>query len=157
MRQNNKKYARKKLSIKKILLLILFLGIMFGVVPALSKYKSVTPEQIITILTKYHVNYRTLGGIIAEPEKFNSYVSQTGLVLPVEGEVTRTSYDFLGWYEDNNFTGDPVTKVESGETGDKLFFAAWQVAQYDLSAKVKDTEGNITNGLPENYSIVIDK
>lgn len=148
---------RKKINIKKLILLIFFCAIMFGVVPALSKYKSATPEQIITILTKYHVNYKTAGGSITEPEKFNSYVSQTGLVLPVEGEVTRSSYDFLGWYNDNNFTGDAITKIESGETGDKLFFAAWQLAQYNLNVKVKDTEGNITNGLPENYSIVIDK
>ena len=147
----------KKFNIKKLLLLAFFCTIMFGIMPALSKYKSATPEQIITILTKYHVDYKTTGGVIEEPEKFNSYVSQTGLVLPLEGEVTRTSYDFLGWYLDNNFTGDAITKIESGETGDRLFFAAWQTAQYTLNTKVKDTEGNITNGLPDDYSIVIGK
>ena len=130
---------------------------MFGIVPALSKYKSATPEQIITILTKYHVNYKTAGGSITQPEKFDSYVSQTGLVLPVEGEVLRTSYDFLGWYEDNNFTGKAITEIKSGDTGDKLYYAAWQLAQYSLSAKVKDMSGNITNGLPNDYNVVIGK
>ena len=147
----------KRANINKIVLLISFCAIILGIVPALSKYKSATPEQIITILTKYSVNYRTAGGVIAEPEKFNSYVSQTGLVLPIEGEITRTSYDFLGWYEDNNFTGEAITKIKSGETGDKLFFAAWQTSQYSLSVKLKDIEGNITNRLPDDYYIVIGK
>ena len=142
---------------KKLLLILFFCIIMFCVVPALSKYKGETTEKIITILTKYYVNYKTSGGTIVQPEKFDSYVSQTGLVLPVEGEVLRTSYDFLGWYGDNNFTGDAITEIKSGETGDKLFFAAWQLAQYNLNIKVKDKNGNITSGLPQNYYIVIGK
>jgi len=144
----------KKLNIKKLLLIVLFIATIFGIYPSLSKYKSATPEQIITILTKYHVNYQTSGGTILQPEKFNSYVSQTGLTLPIEGEVTRTSYDFLGWYDDNNFTGEAITKIESGETGDKLYFAAWNVSQYTLTVQCKDQNGNITTGLPDNYSII---
>lgn len=155
---NKKKHTKyKKLNIKKLLLLMLFIAIMFGVYPALSKYISATPEQIITILTKYHVNYQTSGGKILEPEKFNTYVSQTGLTLPVEGEVTRTSYDFLGWYGDNNFTGEAITRIESGDYGDKHYFAAWNVSKHTLTVNTKDTSGNITSGLPEGYEIVIGK
>ena len=146
-----------KLNIKKIMLLICILLTVFGIGVAQSKYKSSTLEQVITLITKYHVNYQTVGGKIHEPEKFNSYVSQTGLVLPVEGEVTRVRYDFQGWYNNNNYTGSPITEIASGEQGDKLFFAAWNVSQYTLKMQVKHSEDSYTNGLPDDWNLVIGK
>ena len=148
---------RIKLNIKKIMLLICILLTVFGIGVAQSKYKSSTLEQVITLITKYHVNYQTVGGKIHEPEKFNSYVSQTGLVLPVEGEVTRVRYDFQGWYNNNNYTGSPITEIASGEQGDKLFFAAWNVSQYTLKMQVKHSEDSYTNGLPDDWNLVIGK
>ena len=147
----------KSINIKKILILLSIVITFIGIGVSQSKYKSSTLEQVITLITKYHVNYQTVGGKILEPQKFNSYVSQTGLVLPVEGEVTRVRYDFQGWYNNNNYTGNPITEIASGEEGDKLFFAAWNVSQYTLKMQVKHSEDSYTNGLPSDWDLIIGK
>jgi len=36
-------------------------------------------------------------------------------------------YNFGGWYEDENFTGNAVTQIESTDTGDKEYFAKWNL------------------------------
>ncbi len=149
----NEKIVRK-LNIKKLLLIWLFIATIFGVYPTLSKYISSTPEEEITILTKYNVKYETAGGTILQPEKFNFYVSQSGLILPVEGLISRTSYDFLGW-RDNE--GNVITEIKSGDKGDKLYFAEWKLSKHTLTVKNRDKNGDIVAGLPENYEIVIGK
>jgi len=155
--KNRKNNKIRIVNAKRLMAIALFIAVFFGITFSQSKYKSQTLEEIITIITKYHVNYQTTGGKIKEPEKFSSYVSQTGLVLPVEGEVSRVSYDFEGWYDNNNFTGDAIKEIKSGEEGDKLFFAAWNVSQYPLKIQRKDQLGNTVNGLPDGWDLVIGK
>lgn len=149
--KNNSKKIFKCITLLFVVLAVALVGFTFA------KYKSDTPHKIVQLFTKYNVNYQTSGGKIKEPEKFNTYYSAKGLTLPVEGEITRTSYDFIGWYIDNSFTGDAVTEIKKGEVGDKQFFAAWNIAQYDLKVQTKDADGNIVAGLPEGYEIVIGK
>ena len=38
-------------------------------------------------------------------------------ILEIEG------YDFEGWYEDAGFTGNVVTEITIGSTGDKVYYA----------------------------------
>ena len=51
----------------------------------------------------------------------------------VEGEgaelkkPTREGYEFCGWYDNINCTGDPVTEISTEATGDKTFYAKWKI------------------------------
>ena len=38
---------------------------------------------------------------------------------------TRTGCIFDGWYENENLSGEPVTMIKQGSTGDKTFYAKW--------------------------------
>ena len=68
---------RIKLNIKKIMLLICILLTVFGIGVAQSKYKSSTLEQVITLITKYHVNYQTV----------EKYMSQKNSMLMCHKQV----------------------------------------------------------------------
>ena len=34
--------------------------------------------------------------------------------------------EFLGWYDNKEFTGEPITKILSTDTGNKVFYAKWE-------------------------------
>ena len=48
-----------------------------------------------------------------------TYTVEDYIELPV---VEREGYDFLGWYDNPEFEGNPVTIIEKGNTGDKTFY-----------------------------------
>lgn len=41
-----------------------------------------------------------------------------------------TGYDFMGWYNNPDFTGDPIEMISAGTTGDKVFYAKYEVQDY---------------------------
>ena len=51
---------------------------------------------------------------------------------PAGEEVTLPSVsvsnglDFLGWYDNKDFTGEPITKILASESGNKVFYAKWE-------------------------------
>ena len=45
------------------------------------------------------------------------------VVLPIP---TYTNYNFLGWYDNSRFTGNPITEIPIGSTGNKTFYAKWE-------------------------------
>lgn len=72
----------------------------------------------------YNITYDTLNGILSS--KQNTYNSEEGLTLPIP---TRENYVFEGWYENANYSGNPVTKIAKGTTGDKKFYAKWKLGE----------------------------
>lgn len=54
------------------------------------------------------------------------YVSNTDYYLP---SAYRIGYNFMGWYDNSEFNGEPVEKINAGETKDFEFFARWELAQ----------------------------
>ena len=39
---------------------------------------------------------------------------------------SRYGYDFLGWYDNSSFTGERITYIPAGQTGDKTLYAKWE-------------------------------
>lgn len=54
-----------------------------------------------------------------------SYVPGEEVTLPTKDDVQREGYIFEGWYEDKNFDGEPIAKLGSNATGNKVFYAKW--------------------------------
>ena len=65
-----------------------------------------------------------------------SYTYGVGATLPTD--VTRTGYTFKGWYDNENLTGSPVTAIGGAETGNKEYWAKWEINQYTITF---DTNG----------------
>ena len=80
-----------------------------------------------------------------------SYTYGVGATLPTD--VTRTGYTFKGWYYNENLTGSPVTAIGSTETGDKEYWAKWEINQYTITY---DLAGGTVEGNPDTYTVEMD-
>lgn len=67
-------------------------------------------------------------------------VASEKLILPVP---VRTGYTFSGWYENEELSGSAVTAIDAGSSGDKIFYAAWDLINYSITY---DTAGGRLTG-----------
>ena len=80
-----------------------------------------------------------------------SYTYGVGATLPTN--VTRTGYTFKGWYDSENLTGSPVTAISNAETGNKEYWAKWEINQYTITF---DTVGGSTvASITQDYGTAI--
>ncbi len=56
-----------------------------------------------------------------------SYTYGKGLELPLP---EKEHYVFEGWYDNEEFDGEPVTEISKETTGDKSYYAKWRVQEY---------------------------
>ena len=71
-----------------------------------------------------------------------SYTYGVGATLPTD--VTRTGYTFKGWYDNENLTSTPVMAIGDTETGNKEYWAKWEINQYTVTVKPENGEADIT-------------
>ena len=71
-----------------------------------------------------------------------SYTYGVGATLPTD--VTRTGYTFKGWYDNESLTGSPVTAIGDTETGNKEYWAKWEINQYTITVKPENGKADIT-------------
>ena len=102
-----------------------------GSVPA-----DVTELTVQWTAPTYAVTLNTNGGTIADGKDVTGYTYGLGATLPTD--VTRTGYTFKGWYDNENLTGSPVTAIGGAETGNKEYWAKWEINQYTITF---DTNG----------------
>ncbi len=74
----------------------------------------------------YQVTLHTNDGTIAEGQNVTSYIYGVGAKLPTENEITKTGYIFVGWYNNADLTGDPVTEISKTDINDKAYWAKWE-------------------------------
>ncbi len=79
--------------------------------------------------TEYKLNYVLNGG--SNPEGVAVvYTIEDAMTLP---QPVREHYSFAGWYATESLTGKPVSSIETGTTGDKTYYAAWEALSYTIS------------------------
>ena len=98
----------------------------------------------------YAVTLNTNGGTINNGN-VTSYTYCVGATLPTD--VTRTGYTFKGWYYNENLTGSPVTAISNIETGNKEYWAKWEINQYTVTVKPENGEADIT--ITQDYGTAI--
>ena len=89
----------------------------------------------------YAVTLNTNGGTINNGN-VTEYTYGVGATLPTD--VTRTGYTFKGWYDNEGLTGDPVTAIGNTETGNKEYWAKWEINQYTITVKPENGKADIT-------------
>ena len=89
----------------------------------------------------YAVTLNTGGGTI-NSGNVTEYTYGVGATLPTD--VTRTGYTFKGWYDNEGLTGNPVTAIGGAETGNKEYWAKWEINQYTVTVKPENGEADIT-------------
>ena len=91
-------------------LIIICLSLIVCIVTSCDKNKNKTYE------INYITSYGELGNAV------NRYDGTTDILLPI---LNDSSYEFIGWYDNSNYTGNIITTIYKGETGNKTFFAKW--------------------------------
>ena len=107
-----------------------------GSVPA-----DVTELTVQWTAPTYTVTLHTNGGTINSGNA-TEYTYGVGATLPTD--VTRTGYTFKGWYGNENLTGSPVTAIDNTETGNKEYWAKWEINQYTVTVKPENGKADIT-------------
>ena len=103
--------------------------------PGASVPADVTELTVQWTAPTYTVTLHTNGGTI-NSGNVTEYTYGVGATLPTD--VTRTGYTFKGWYDNENLTGSPVTAIGGAETGNKEYWAKWEINQYTITF---DTNG----------------
>ena len=117
-----------------------------GSVPA-----DVTELTVQWTAPTYTVTLHANGGTIADGKDVTGYTYGVGETLPTD--VTRTGYTFKGWYDNENLTGSPVTAISNTETGNKEYWAKWEINQYTITF---DTAGGSTvASITQDYGTAI--
>ena len=55
-----------------------------------------------------------------------------------------TGHTFKGWYDNENLTGSPVTAIGGTGTGNKEYWAKWEINQYTITVKPENGKADIT-------------
>ncbi len=69
---------------------------------------------------EYTVTLVVDGGTLSD--ELDTYTSGTETSLPT---ATKEHYSFVGWFENSDLSGNPVSKIAAKETGDKTYYAKW--------------------------------
>ena len=97
----------------------------------------------------YAVTLNTNGGTINNGN-VTEYTYGVGATLPTAGDMSYTGRTFKGWYDNENLTGSPVTAIGDTETGNKEYWAKWEINQYTITY---DLAGGTVEGNPDTYTI----
>ena len=90
----------------------------------------------------YIITYKLNGGTNA-PENPASYNVETETITL--RDPVKPGYTFAGWYKAEDFTGEAVTEIAQGSTGNITLYAKWELVSYTI---IYELEGG-TNA-PEN-------
>ena len=83
-------------------------------------------------LVSYLIKYELNGGIQnnTNPNTYSIETETITLAVPV-----REGYIFGGWYTNQNFTGDKITKIAKGSSGNITLYANWKEAVQTITAE----------------------
>ena len=96
---------------------------------------TVTSDLTITAryrAIEYQITYNLDGG---STTNVNKYTIEDEIILT---DPSKNGYTFLGWYTNDTFEGDAITKINLGSTGAKEFFAKWEAISYTITYNLND-------------------
>ena len=110
-------------------------------VTSLTVYAQWTPNS-------YPVTFVINGGTFLNGwTSTTNYSTGVGLTLPTAADVKRTDYTFVGWFEDEAFESDRVTRIDASETGARTFYAKWKGKTYVVAFNANGGLGQGTQEL----------
>ncbi|MBP5583809.1 MAG: InlB B-repeat-containing protein, partial [Bacteroidales bacterium] len=92
------------------------------------------------VVNTYNVAFFTYEGVMNTD--IDSYTFGKTTVLPTE--VTKSGYDFAGWYTNDSYSGVAIQSIASNETGDKTYYAKWNKKSYSVSVTYDKAMGSVS-------------
>ena len=112
-------------------------------VPGDSVPADVTALTVQWTAPTYTVTLNTNGSTI-NSGNVTGYTYGVGATLPTADDMTYTGHTFKGWYDNESLTGSPVTAIGNTETGNKEYWAKWEINQYTITVKPENGKADIT-------------
>ena len=115
------------------------------------------PADVTTLTVQwtaptYTVTLHANGGTI-NSGNVTGYTYGVGATLPTADDMTYTGHTFKGWYDNESLTGSPVTAIGGTETGNKEYWAKWEINQYTITVKPENGKADIT--ITQDYGTAI--
>lgn len=66
--------------------------------------------------------------------------------------IIRSGYTFGGWFDNASYAGPSIAEVPKGSTGNKVYYAKWNIIQYNLTFYLYD--GKYSGSIPKSYTVV---
>ena len=66
---------------------------------------------------------------------------------------TRDGYIFDGWYDNAELTGNTITTISSGSTGNREYWAKWTALPYTITFNTNEGVFPVDVVVPENYTV----
>ena len=108
-----------------------------------------TASCTVTVsLTEYVITYHLDGGSNHADNPAN-YTIETGTITLKD--AAKANYMFAGWYASADFSGEKVTQLAKGSSGNKAFWAKWEVMTYDITYHLNGGTNDSYN--PANYTV----
>ena len=121
-------------------------------VPGDSVPADVTTLTVQWTAPTYTVTLHANGGTI-NSGNVTGYTYGVGATLPTADDMTYTGHTFKGWYDNEGLTGSPVTAIGGTETGNKEYWAKWEINQYTITVKPENGKADIT--ITQDYGTAI--
>ena len=112
-------------------------------VPGDSVPADVTALTVQWTAPTYTVTLNTNGSTI-NSGNVTGYTYGVGATLPTADDMTYTGHTFKGWYDNESLTGSPVTAIGGTGTGNKEYWAKWEINQYTITVKPENGKADIT-------------
>ena len=108
-------------------------GSYVEVIPTTYQINENTTFSASMRLTLYTITYNLNGGEFEGNclETFKFTTNDFALDVPI-----KTGYNFAGWFKNSDFSGQPISIVTKGTTGDLVLFAKWIIKVYQVSLPV---------------------
>ena len=96
----------------------------------------------------YTITYNLGGGTNASGNPATYTIQSPAITLSAP---TRTGYTFSGWYANSGLTGNPVTTIGGGSTGNVELWAKWTPTQYTITYNLGGGTNHGDN--PSTYTV----
>ncbi|MCR3905901.1 MAG: InlB B-repeat-containing protein [Tenericutes bacterium] len=108
---------------------------------------SLVPTKDMNIYAKweldvYHIEYVLNDGVL-EVENPSSYTIHSNTI--VLGEPNKDYYEFIGWYDNELFIGEPIIEISAGSTGNYKLYAKFEIIHYIITYDLDGGENNELN------------
>ena len=85
--------------------------------------EKITDLYAVWEIIDYKINYQINEGLITGSYPLHyTFITDT-ITLPIP---TKSSYGFIGWYNNADFTGEKITTIPKGSQGDITLYAYWK-------------------------------
>ena len=109
-------------------------------------------------LPAFQVTLVKNGGTVEEGYDVTQYFFAEETALPTAEHFKKTGYTFDGWFDNDQYEGNPVTVITRGTSGDKTYYANWTPNTYSVkfngngSTSGSMSDQSFTYGVAQNLT-----